>query len=218
MHNRINFTLLKKTCTKKSMKPWLQMWLVSCSKQSLETRTTPHRPSLRDHGNLDSLNQRKHTAKDLGSRRSSKCTAELGPSHGSSFNSCNGLQGKVNSWVSDMVEVQGSSGIILYMICRFLLEGARGWEGGMLWKWNCWCSCFVPFINAGYFFPAQWGCLSNTKESWSSSMSLFVYLSLVRAFWANLSTVSIRLSIYPSIQLTYIHLCPSIFPSIHVSI
>ena len=155
------------------MKPWLQMWLVSCSKHHHLTRTTLG-PSLRDHGNLDSLNQRKHTAKDLGSRRSSKCTAELGPSHGSSFNSCNGLQGKVNSWVSDMVEVQASSGIICWY--AFFLEGGRGWKDDILWKWNCWCWCFVPFINAGYFYPAQWGCLSNTKESWSSSMSLFVYL------------------------------------------
>lgn len=46
----------------------------------------------------------------------------------------------------------------LYMICRyakFLLEGGRGWEGGMLWKWNCWCSCVVPLFHSstqGIFF------------------------------------------------------------------
>ena len=103
-----------------------------------------------------------------------------------------------------------------YIDMPVFFEGGRGWEGGMLWKWNCWCLCFVPFINAGYFFPAQWGCISNTKESWSSSMSLFVYLSLVRAFWANqsyllyLSIDPSILSIYPARSI-YIHL------SVHVS-
>lgn len=45
-----------------------------------------------------------------------------------------GFKAGVSSWVSDMVEVQGSSGIILYMICQFLLESGRGWKDGMLWK------------------------------------------------------------------------------------
>lgn len=121
-----------------------------------------------------------------------------------------GFKAGVSSWVSDMVEVQGSSGIILYMICQFLLESGRGWKDGMLWKWNCWCSCFVPFINAGYLFPTQCGCLSNTKESGSIPC-----LSLSICLWCLPfeRTYPIHLSIYPARSI-YIHLCPSI----HVSI
>lgn len=102
-----------------------------------------------------------------------------------------------------------------YIDMPFLLEVGRGWKDDMLWKWNCWCSCFVPFINAGYFFPAQRGCLSSTKESWSIAPCLVFGACLFSE--PIISTVSIHRSIYPIHLSSSIHLYPSICPCIHVS-
>lgn len=154
-------------------------------------------PSLRNHGILTASN-RDDTTKDFGSRRSSKCTAELGPSHGSSFNRCNGLQGSFRHG--------GGLGFIrndIWYACFFWRVGGDG-------RVTCFGSetadVHVLFHSSTQFF------FQHNAGGWvipkNHDLALCLSLYLARACWSNLS---IHLSVY-------IHLYPSISSSIHLSV